>query len=95
MRKVTHPVGIRWDWWEDALVNSADAVKLARARELAATGEGERIRDKSRLSRAHIGAVVGVSDVTILRWERGERRPSGKPALRYIDLLDKLVTATP
>jgi DNA-binding transcriptional regulator YiaG len=71
-------------------MKTADAVKLARARELAANGEGERIRVKSRLSHAHFGAVLGVSDVTILRWERGDRKPSGKPALRYVDLLDKL-----
>jgi DNA-binding transcriptional regulator YiaG len=74
-------------------VKSADAVKLARARELAATGEGQRIRDKSRLSRAHIGAVIGVSDVCVLRWERGDRRPSGRAAVKYADLLDKLAEA--
>jgi transcriptional regulator with XRE-family HTH domain len=32
-------------------------------------------RKRANLTQAHLGARLGVSDVTISRWETGERRP--------------------
>jgi DNA-binding transcriptional regulator YiaG len=75
-------------------VKTADLVKLTRARQLAESGEGQRIRLAAGLSYAQFGAACGVSDVTVLRWESRQRRPSGTPALKYCDLLDSLAAVT-
>jgi DNA-binding transcriptional regulator YiaG len=67
-----------------------EAVKLAKARQIARSGQGRRIRLAARLSCAQVGGVVGVADVTVLRWEAGTRKPSGRAALKYADLMDDL-----
>jgi DNA-binding transcriptional regulator YiaG len=74
-------------------VLAKDAVRLSEARRLAETGEARQIRLKSRLSTVHVARVCGVTHPTILRWERGQRRPSGDAALRYFDLLTALTKA--
>jgi DNA-binding transcriptional regulator YiaG len=77
-------------FWQGCLMKQSEALKLARARELAASGRGEEIRTRSRFTRAEFARLCGVSHVTIMRWERGERRPHGAPATRYVDLLEAL-----
>jgi DNA-binding transcriptional regulator YiaG len=67
-----------------------DALRLARARQLAASGEGERIRREAKLSHGSVGAAIGVADITVIRWERGDRCPSGPGALIYADFIDAL-----
>ena len=72
------------------MVTTATLVDLGRVRQLAKSGRAKELREGAHLSLAEIGAFVGVSDVSVLRWERGERRPHGRPALRYLRLLDRL-----
>ncbi|WP_083442309.1 helix-turn-helix domain-containing protein [Nitriliruptor alkaliphilus] len=62
----------------------------AEARRLATSGDGARIRQAARLSVAEVAAAVGVDRVTVARWETGERRPTGEPALRYAALIGAL-----
>lgn len=53
-------------------------------------GEAQRLRVRYKLSLAQVATPVGVSGTTIWRWERGERKPSGPPAIRYAALLRML-----
>lgn len=69
------------------------AVQLQRVRQLAATGEARRIRQAARLSLRDISPEVGADPSTILRWEKGETRPTGTAALRWLELLEHLSQA--
>lgn len=78
------------------MTTSARAIeRLAEARALAASGEARRIRQTANLSLLEIGAGVGADPSTIGRWERGERVPRGRAALRYAQLLDRLRSQAP
>lgn len=66
------------------------ALRLASVRELAKSGRARELRREARLSLAEIGAVVGVDQATVWRWETGRRAPQGAPALRYEALLRSL-----
>jgi len=76
-------------------MKQSDAIMLATAREALASGEAERIREDADLSRSEVGAVCGVDQSTIYRWERGLRVPRGVPALRFAHLLSALRDAQP
>lgn len=66
-------------------------MELARVRALAGNGEARRLRvEIGRLSLSEVAAVVGVSPVSVWRWEHGVKRPHGRPALRYLRLLESL-----
>jgi DNA-binding transcriptional regulator YiaG len=67
------------------------AVRVARIRRLAHTGEARAIRRAARLPLRIVALEVGCAPSTVMRWESGERRPTGPKALRYLDLLDKLL----
>lgn len=54
------------------------------------TGVAKTIRETSDLSLRDLSAGVGVSQVTILRWENAQTRPSGDEAMRYLGILDDL-----
>lgn len=73
-----------------ARIRNSELVRLARVRQLAASGEAARIRKRSCLSASAAAGAVGVSHVSMLRWEKGQRLPSGDAALRYLELLDAL-----
>lgn len=70
-----------------------DPKRLARVRQLAASGEARRIRLKAKLSLNDVGRPVGVSHTAILNWELGRRRPTGDAAFRYLEVLDAVVKA--
>lgn len=69
------------------------AVELAQARRLAAGGGGELIRRGAGLSMYDVARACGVHASTVLRWERGERRPHGMPAVLYARLMAELAAA--
>lgn len=48
------------------------------------------IREANAISLREVAAEIGVSQVTIYRWETARTRPSGDDALRYLLLLDEL-----
>jgi DNA-binding transcriptional regulator YiaG len=69
---------------------SSDVARLARVRRLAASGAARAIREEAGLSLTELAAGVQVDRVTVHRWERGSRRPTGPAALRYLDVLEEL-----
>ena len=64
--------------------------KLARARSLAASGEGRRRRIAADVSLSELAAEVGCAHSTVWKWELGLRRPNGQAALNYLAALDRL-----
>src|SRR5438105_263809 len=62
--------------------------RLARVRHLAVSGGAAAIRMRAQVSSVEVGGAVGVDHVTVLRWEKGRRRPSGAAALRYLEVLE-------
>ncbi len=73
----------------------ADAVEIARIRELVRTGRAREIREGAHVSRAEVAADLGVHETTIQKWEAGLREPSGRLALRFGRLLRELGEVVP
>jgi DNA-binding transcriptional regulator YiaG len=71
-----------------------DTIALAEARVRAGNGDLTAIRQRVKLSQDAIGRAVGVSRVTVCRWESGERAPSGDAAVRLAKLLRDLEAVT-
>jgi DNA-binding transcriptional regulator YiaG len=68
-----------------------ELLQLAEVRRLVETGEAAQIRADADVPAGGVAKAIGVhSHVTVLRWERGERRPTGPPALRYLAVLKAL-----
>jgi DNA-binding transcriptional regulator YiaG len=61
--------------------------RLLQARALMASGEARRIREAAGLSLASVAPVVGADPSAIGRWERGQRIPGGRAALKYAQLI--------
>jgi DNA-binding transcriptional regulator YiaG len=71
-------------------MDERSALKLVRARQLAATGEGKTVREAVGLSLHETAGVMGVSVSALFRWENGERVPRGDRAVAWADFLGKL-----
>ena len=71
-------------------MTAEELVLLGIARRRAADGTGRRIRTTAQLSMRLIADAIQVSEGTICRWEKGERRPSGDAAVRWARLLHEL-----
>lgn len=71
-----------------------DLVRLADVRRLAASGEAKRRREVADLSLSEVAQECEVDIATVWRWENGQRRPRGLPAMRYGRLLDRLQAVT-
>ena len=67
-----------------------DAVRLTRLRRLTESGAARAIRESAGLSLSEASASAKVDRTTIHRWERGQRKPHGRAALRYLALLEEL-----
>ncbi len=63
---------------------------LALVRRRCRDGSGRRIRQAANVSAADIADELGVSEATVLRWERGQNLPRRQVALRYGQLLGGL-----
>lgn len=66
---------------------ATDLIELARARELAASGQGQMIREWARLSLTEVADAVGASVPSVWRWERGERQPRSDAGRRWALLM--------
>jgi transcriptional regulator with XRE-family HTH domain len=73
-----------------AVKTSEQLLDLVEVRALAKSGRALRIRTAAGLSLADVAGAIGTTAATVNRWERGERRPYGEPALRYGALLAAL-----
>lgn len=71
-----------------------DTIALAEARFRVGNGDLTAIRRRVKLSQEAIGRAVGVSRVTVCRWESGQRVPSGDAAVRLAKLLRDLEEVT-
>lgn len=69
--------------------------RLAKARELAASGEARTVRLRSKTSLIEIAEVCGVDTGTVWKWEMGKRRPRGEAAIRYVGVLEMLAKTGP
>jgi len=67
-----------------------DLLLLTEARNLATSGRAGAIRERAGLSLREIADGCGASPTTVYRWERGERQPRGRPAIRWALLLHEL-----
>jgi transcriptional regulator with XRE-family HTH domain len=67
-----------------------DLVKLANARDHAISGAGKNVRLSAGISLRELARNLGIDASTLLRWERGERRPTGLAAERWMDELNRL-----
>ena len=65
--------------------------RIALARRMARTGEGRAIRRAADMPTRAVAAFVGVSRNTVVRWEAGSRAPSGRRAVAYMDLLERVL----
>jgi DNA-binding transcriptional regulator YiaG len=66
------------------------AVRIAKVRALASSGEAQRIRERAGLTRGDVARDLRASIGAVRRWELGERAPCGELALKYGRLLDEL-----
>ncbi len=64
--------------------------RLSRVRTMCRTGAAKSIRESSAISLRELSAGIGVSQVTVYRWETSRTKPSGKEAMRYLTVLDEL-----
>jgi DNA-binding transcriptional regulator YiaG len=67
------------------------AERLRRVRILCDEGLARRIREASGLSLEVIANDAGTSPSAVSRWERGLRRPTGPGAIRYLEVLERLL----
>jgi transcriptional regulator with XRE-family HTH domain len=67
-----------------------DLISLARARHLASTGLGRRIRLAAGLSVSELAGAVEVPSATLWRWESGQSRPRADAARRWQAVLGEL-----
>lgn len=68
------------------------AATIRQTRALMESGAGRTLRRSAGLSLRDMGDALGVSWVTVFRWETGERRPSGDNAVAYAEFIDALQT---
>lgn len=71
----------------------SEILLVARARHLAKSGEGARIRAAADLSLGEVATAIGVSVPALWRWEHGERSPRGERAAAWARLLSELQEA--
>lgn len=76
------------DQTQDRITHTA---LVAQVRRLTANGSAKRLRERARLSLQDVGDAVGVSAVTIWRWELDKASPRPALAARYGALLAELM----
>ena len=62
-----------------------DLLKVSRARQLLASGEGRKMREAARLSLRELADMIGIDHSSLARWETGESVPGRVPAQRWHD----------
>jgi DNA-binding transcriptional regulator YiaG len=78
-----------------AVMRKSDVLALAslRRRLVDEPGWARGLRVDAGLTQSEVGSACGVKGETVCRWEIGDRRPQGLPALRYARLLAELEDA--
>lgn len=73
-----------------AVTTASDVAALAWVRRACRAGEACRIREAAGVTLAEVARVCRVTAAAVSYWERGQRVPSGAPALAYARLLQRL-----
>lgn len=72
-------------------MNATDLLQeVELRRRLPTPARRRQIRRAAGVSRLRLANALGVSDVTVLRWERGTVDPSRTHIAAYVDLLEQL-----
>jgi DNA-binding transcriptional regulator YiaG len=64
---------------------------ISLARELAANGAARVLRTRARLSLSEVASACATDPANVHRWELGRQRPSGRRAVLYGELLERLM----
>jgi DNA-binding transcriptional regulator YiaG len=73
------------------VLTTDDLLDLQQAREMARSGVAKIVRQGAGLSLREMGEPIEASASTILRWERGERRPTGPKGAAWGRQLQRLM----
>lgn len=65
--------------------------RLVRVRQLCHSGAARSARLAAELSLSEVAKVIDTAPSTVYRWETCERKPRGDAALRYEQLLGRLL----
>lgn len=76
------------------MAQTAHLLRLSQVRAAVTSGEAKRLREAAHLSIGEVARACGVDQSTIWRYEQGTRKPRGRQALAYAELIDSLRTAT-
>jgi DNA-binding transcriptional regulator YiaG len=71
-------------------LSKADLLDLAEAVRMSRDGTAKALRIDLGIGAAAVGAACGVTASTITRWENGDRRPTGRPAITWVRLIRRL-----
>jgi DNA-binding transcriptional regulator YiaG len=75
-------------------METSELVERARAAQLPAPWRRRQIRENARVAQHELAASLGVTTMTVNRWERGTTSPRGAHAAAYASLLEQLEEAT-
>lgn len=81
-------------WLSVLAMSIQDLERLARVRELIASGEAKRLRVAADVSLSEVAAACGVDTSSVWRWETGRRSPRGSDALQYARVLAMLASSS-
>lgn len=70
-----------------------ELVARVRGAQLPTPSQRKRIRNSAGVTLREMGVALCVTPMTVLRWERGERRPTLEHAVSYRRLLEALEDA--
>lgn len=67
-----------------------DYARVARARQMFASGRARKIREDAGLSIRELAAFAGVPRASLASWETGAHAPRGDAAIRWLDAVERL-----
>lgn len=67
--------------------------RVLELRDWLTSGRAEQLRVSAEIPRSIAAADIEVSEIALYRWERGDRFPRGRNALRYHRFLARLARA--
>ncbi len=70
------------------------AVEIRARRRLPSPAMARELRKAAGVSQLRVAQELGVTRMTISRWETGDRVPRGALLVRYVALLDQLTELT-
>lgn len=70
------------------------AAEVTARRRLPAPAMAREIRRAAGVSQGRMGQELGVTSITVSRWESGLRTPRGEHLVAYVELLDQLAELT-